>query len=238
MSTLKEKAAKFLNRKFGYRIQRIKKPIFWGNTRRVKPFSAIFGYDRGPQSIARYYIDNFYMQNASDIKGTVLEIGDDTYTRRHGTNIVKSDILHVQAGSPKATIIADLTKAENIADNTYNCIILPQTIQCIYDFKEANKNIYRILKPGGCLLATFPGISQISRYDMDRWGEYWRFTSLAVKKMYEEVFLPDRIFLEVHGNVLAATAFLQGISSRELRNSELDFKDKDYEINITLRAVK
>jgi SAM-dependent methyltransferase len=238
MSTLKEKASKFIKRKFGYRIQRMKKPVFWGNTRRVKPFSPIFGYDRGPQSVARYYIDNFYAQHSSDIKGIVLEIGDDTYTRRHGTNINKSDVLHVQAGSPNATVIADLTNAPQIADNTYDCIILPQTIQCIYDFRAANKTIFRILKPGGCLLATFPGISQISRFDMDRWGEYWRFTSLSVKKMYEEIFPSEHIFVEVHGNVLAATAFLQGISSGELKKSELDSKDKDFEINITLRAVK
>jgi hypothetical protein len=34
------------------------------------------------------------------------------------------------------------------------------------------------LKPGGVLLATVSGISQISRYDMYRWGDYWRFTTL------------------------------------------------------------
>jgi hypothetical protein len=38
--------------------------------------------------------------------------------------------------------------------------------------------------------------------------------------------------------VLAATAFLQGLSSRELRPDELDHHDADYEVLITVRAVK
>jgi hypothetical protein len=38
--------------------------------------------------------------------------------------------------------------------------------------------------------------------------------------------------------VLAATAFLQGISSRELRPEELDHHDPDYEVLITVRAAK
>jgi hypothetical protein len=38
--------------------------------------------------------------------------------------------------------------------------------------------------------------------------------------------------------VLAATAFLQGLSSRELRPAELDHLDSEYEVLITVRAVK
>jgi hypothetical protein len=38
--------------------------------------------------------------------------------------------------------------------------------------------------------------------------------------------------------VLAAAAFLQGLSSRELRADELDYHDPDYELLICVRAVK
>ena len=45
--------------------------------------------------------------------------------------------------------------------------------------KAGNKDatiIADIAEPGGSLLLTVPGISQIARYD-DHWGDYWRFTS-------------------------------------------------------------
>jgi len=88
------------------------------------------------------------------------------------------------------------------------------------------------------VLVTGTGISQLSRYDMDRWGEYWRFTSLSAKRMFEEVFGPDAVTIRCYGNVLAATALLQGIAADELKNSELNVVDEDYEVVITIMAVK
>ncbi len=88
------------------------------------------------------------------------------------------------------------------------------------------------------LLATFPGISQISRSDMDRWGDYWRFTSLSAKRLFEEAFPPGNVSVEAHGNVLAAVAFLHGLAAEELRPEELDHRDPDYEVLITVRAAK
>jgi hypothetical protein len=98
--------------------------------------------------------------------------------------------------------------------------------------------LFRILKPGGVLLATFPGISQIARYDMENWGEYWRFTTLSARKLFSERFPADRITVEAHGNVLTSMAFLHGLVARELRAEELDYRDANYEMLITLRAVK
>ena len=83
-----------------------------------------------------------------------------------------------------------------------------------------------------------PGISQIVRYDMDRWGDYWRFTSLSARRLFECGFPGGEVRVEAHGNVLAATAFLQGLSSRDLRADELDYTDPDYEVLIAVRAVK
>jgi hypothetical protein len=42
----------------------------------------------------------------------------------------------------------------------------------------------------------------------------------------------------VYGNVLAATAFLQGIAWNELRPEELDYRDPMYQVSIAARAVK
>jgi len=228
-----------LNRKVKKFSKRMtQRPVIWGNLRKPTPFSRVFGYDRGSQSIARYYIDQFISGYSDDIHGKVLEIGDDTYTKLFGLLVEHSDVLHVQEGNPKATIVADLTCADEIPDNTYDCIIMPQTIQFIYDFRSALKHTFRILKPNGVLLVTMSGITQISQYDNERWGDYWRFTSLSATKLFEEYFPSNNITIKSHGNVLSAISFLEGLASKELKKSELDFNDPNYEIIITIRAVK
>ncbi len=216
-------------------------PVGWvllGSLRRLEPISRVFGTDRG-QPIDRYYIEQFLSAHASDIRGHVLEVGDDAYTRKFGgERVTKSDVLHAVAGNPKATIVADLTFADNIPSGTFDCIILTQTLQVIYDVRASLRHLYRVLKPGGLLLATFPGISQISRYDMERWGDYWRFTTLSTWRLFEEVFPPAYLKVQAYGNVLAATAFLYGLATQELRQEELDHRDTDYEVLITVKAAK
>jgi SAM-dependent methyltransferase len=216
-------------------------PVGWvrfGSLRRVTPFSREFGYDRG-QPIDRYYIERFLSAHASDVRGHVLEIADDTYTRRFGgERVTRSDVLHVVEGQVGATIVGDLTCADHVPSGSFDCVILTQTLQFIYDVPAALRTVGRILRPGGTVLATIPGITPISRYDMDRWGHYWAFTSLSLRRLFEAVFPADMIAVEEHGNVLAASAFLYGIAAEELRQSELDVRDPDYEVIVTVRAVR
>ena len=212
--------------------------VRFGSLRRLQPISRVFGFDRG-LCIDRYYIENFLACHTDDVRGCVLEIGDDTYTRTFGGGrVTKSDVLHVSEGNPKATIVADLICADNVPSNTFDCAIFTQTLQFIYDVQAAVRTLYRILKPGGVLLATFPGISQISRHDMNRWGEYWRFTTISARLLFEEVFPAENIRVQAHGNVLVAIAFLHGLAAEELTKQELNYHDPDYEVIITVRAVK
>jgi SAM-dependent methyltransferase len=117
-------------------------------------------------------------------------------------------------------------------------VILTQTLQLIYNVRAALRTVKRILKPGGIVLTTVPGISQISRYDMDRWGWFWAFTSLSARRLFQEAFPTTHVRVEAHGNVLAASAFIYGIAYQELDRKELDYCDPDYEVIITVRAVK
>jgi hypothetical protein len=87
-------------------------------------------------------------------------------------------------------------------------------------------------------MATVAGISQISRYDMDRWGDYWRFTSLSALRAFQEVFGEGKVKVESYGNVLSSIAFLEGISAEELSKEELDYKDDDYQMLICIIAKK
>ncbi|MBE9188813.1 glycosyltransferase [Gloeocapsopsis crepidinum LEGE 06123] len=210
--------------------------VRFGNLRRITPISREFGFDRG-LPVDRYYIENFLASHANDIQGRVLEIGDNFYTRKFGGDrVTKSDVLHVAETNTDATIFGDLTCADHIPSNTFDCCILTQTLHLIYDVPAALKTLYRILKPGGVALVTFPGISQISN---DEWGDswYWSFTSLSAQRLFEEVF-PIAVNVETYGNVLAATAFLQGLATEELHQEELDYRDRNYQVIITVRALK
>lgn len=214
------------------------RPIRWGNLRRVTPVSHVFGLDRG-QPIDRYYIEEFLQKHVDDIRGRVLEIGDSIYTRKFGGDrVTRSDVLHVASGNPRPTIIGDLVTGENIPEDAFNCLILTQLFNVVYDVRTAIANCYRALKPGGVLLATFPGISQISRYDMDRWGDYWRLTTLSARRLFEEIFPSANISVVAYGNVLTAVAFLHGLAREELTNEELNYRDPDYEGLIGIKATK
>jgi glycosyltransferase involved in cell wall biosynthesis/SAM-dependent methyltransferase len=210
-----------------------------GGLRRLTPVSRKFGWDRGGLPVDRYYIERFLEQHAGDIRGRVLEAKDDAYTRRFGgAGVTRADVLHPTRDNPRATIVADLTQAEAIPDDTFDCVLLTQVLPFIPDVPAAVKTLHRILRPGGVALVTVPGISQIVRYDMDRWGDYWRFTTRSVLRLFEAAFPSGDIAVEAHGNVLVATAFLHGLSTRDLRQHELEYRDPDYEVLITVRAVK
>jgi hypothetical protein len=169
----------------------------------------------------------------------VLEIGDDVYTRRFGGHQVeRREVLHLVSGNPAATIIGNLETGDGIPINCMTCIILTQTLQYTYEIRKAIDACHKALQSEGVLLATLPGISQISRYDMDRWGDYWRFTSRSALKLFGEVFGEENIKVETHGNVFAASAFLYGFSVQDLRKRNLDLNDPDYELVITVRARK
>jgi SAM-dependent methyltransferase len=208
-----------------------------GDLRRQTPFSRDFGFDRG-LPIDRYYIEGFLSDHAADIQGRVLEIGGNTYTRKFGADrITKSDVLHVSKSNPTATIVADITSADHIPSDCFDCVILTQTLQYIYDVPAALRTLRRILKPGGVSLATLPGISQIPRgYWEATW--YWAFTTASARRLFEEVFPPSSVAVKAHGNVLASVAFLEGLAMEELDRRELDFFDPDYQTLITVRAVK
>jgi SAM-dependent methyltransferase len=210
----------------------------YGSLRRLTPISRDWGFSRG-LPVDRYYIDQFLSTYGSDIKGCVLEVKDNSYTLRYGGDqVTKSDVLHKIDGNPGATIVADLAQGDNISTASFDCIICTQTLHFIYDIKAAIATLHRILKPGGVLLATIPGITQISRYDMEHWGDYWRVTTLSARLLFSERFPQDNLIIKAYGNVLAVASHLYGLSCEELEQQELDYFDPDYELLITIRAIK
>ncbi|NES18031.1 MAG: glycosyltransferase [Symploca sp. SIO3E6] len=209
--------------------------VKFGSLRRLTPISRIFGFDRG-QPVDRYYMEKFLASHAEDIRGRVLEIGDNSYTQQFGSDrVTQSDILHPEAGNPEATIVGDLAHAEHIPSDSFDCFILTQTLQYLYDLRSAAETVYRILKPGGVALVTLPGITPAPEYN---WSWYWSFTQVSAQLLFEEFFPKTHLKVETYGNVLAATAVLQGLAIGEVEKKELDYHDPSYQLLVTVRAEK
>jgi SAM-dependent methyltransferase len=211
--------------------------IRFGSLRRLEPVSRVFGFDRGTP-IDRYYMESFLDDESACICGHVLEIGDDSYSRKFGAGkITEQDVLHVVPGFPGATITADLSDAPDIPADTFDCIIFTNVLQYIFDAPAAITTLFRILKPGGTVLATMPGISRVLRDQKDKESDCWRFTEFSVRRLFAPRF-GDNISISTYGNVLTALASLQGLASFELRKGEMDHRDPDYQVIVSVRAIK
>ena len=212
-------------------------PVDMGDLRTTSPVSRNFGFDRG-RPVDRHYIESFFEAHSEDVQGRVLEVEDDYYSQTYGGDqVAKQDILHVSPDFPDATITADLTVADHIPSHTFDCILLPQTLQYIYNPDAALRTLRGILKPEGVLLATVPGITPIAD-DIDGEAWYWSFTRHSLRRLAEEVFPTATTEVTSHGNALTATAFLQGMAVEDLTEAELNERDPNYEVTVTLRVEK
>lgn len=215
--------------------------VRFGSLRRLSPISRDWGDDRGGP-IDRYYVTGFLDRHRQDVHGRVLEIAEDVYTRWFGGDrVVRSDILQYREGEhPRATFVGDLADAPHLPSDAFDCVILTQTLQLVYELRAAVGTVHRILRPGGVALVTLPGISPVNRQDSESWGNHWcwSFTALSARRLFGEHFPAEAIEVETHGNVLAAAAFLYGLGQDELTKRELDHRDPDYEMLIALRAMK
>jgi SAM-dependent methyltransferase len=216
---------------------RRRRPLDLGDLRRITPVDANWGFERGTP-IDRVYVESFVGAHSSDIRGRVLEIAAPDYTTRFGRGVEKVDILMATEGNPQATIVADLTDAPQIPDDSFDCAIVTQTLQFVYDVRAALATLERILAPGGVLLTTVPGLTKISPPEDEEWGEWWHYTSRSAKRLAEEAFGAGNVEVAAYGNVLSAAGFLYGLAASDLRPEELEARDRLYEVIVGIRAVK
>lgn len=203
-----------------------------------EPVSRLFGFDRG-KPIDRWYIERFLAAHAEDVRGRVLEVAESTYTTWYGADrVTGSDVLYAAPGLPEATIVGDLTTGEGIPEAAFDCFICTQTLGCIYDVAAAVAGSRRLLAPGGVMLASVGGISQISREDMRDWGDWWRFTERSAQRLFGDAYGADNVEVTQHGNVRAAAAFLYGLAAEELDREALEAVDPDFHLVLTVRAVR
>lgn len=200
------------------------------------PVNRRFGIERG-KAVDRYYIEHFLELYKEDIKGEVMEIDSNLYTRKYGGDKVKKEIkLHVFGWN--GAIKGNFETGEGLSEAMVDCLICTQTLQYIYDLESAMKNIYKILKPGGVALITVPGIKCLSENDDNNWGEKWSFTEKSVSILSEKFFGKDNYIVNTYGNVKIVTAYLYGICCEELKIDDFLYNDKQFPFLITARLIK
>jgi SAM-dependent methyltransferase len=203
----------------------------------VTPIDANWGFERGTP-IDRVYVEDFVRAHAADIRGRVLEIAAPDYTTRFGHGVERVDILMATEGNPQATIVGDLMDAPQIPSDTFDCAIVTQTLQFVYDVRAALATLHRVLAPGGVLLATVPGITKLSPAEDEQYGEWWHFTARSAQRLAEEAFGAGNVEARSYGNVLSAAGFLYGLAASDLSLAELAAHDRLYEVTVGVRAVK
>ncbi|WP_347302966.1 methyltransferase domain-containing protein [Croceibacterium sp. TMG7-5b_MA50] len=207
--------------------------VFMGDLRSHEPLCREYGFNRG-QPIDRHYIETFLYSHRTEITGRVLEIGERLYTEKFGQDVGRSDMLHVD-DHPDATYVDDLTNGASVPDATYDCVILTQTLHLIFDMQAAVRTLHRVLKPGGVLLCTVPGITQIADDDWnDTW--YWSLSAAAARRLCAPVFGAEQVGISQYGNLLSATAFLHGMAAAELQPAELGHFDQQYPVIVAIAA--
>jgi glycosyltransferase involved in cell wall biosynthesis len=206
--------------------------VDFGSLRRVWPISD----DRKESGvqIGRFYIEQFLSRRSSDIAGRVLEFGNAGFAVQLAGNRVGA----VEVGDSKALANAGVESSlSQMPGNSLDCIIEPGQLASARDVTAALKQLHRILKPGGVLLALFPGFTQL-RNEADATTPVQCFTRQRIAEFFVSVFSKENVRMECFGNVLAATAALHGLSANELTRDELEQPDPRYDVIIGVRAVK
>lgn len=200
----------------------------------VNPRSYLWGFDRG-LPIHRFYLEEFLREFSGDIRGACLEFLSDDYTTRFaGGEIERLDILHVDKGNPAATLVADLTRPNDIPSEHFDCIVCTHVLNVVANLGTAVTELHRILRPGGTLLVAVP---HVSMYDAEA-HEIWRFTPGGLAAILEREFGSDQVTVRAYGNSLTAAGEIRGLVSHEFWRSELCFHDPRFAVEVCARAVK
>ena len=196
-------------------------------------------------STIRYYWADFLEQHRADIHGHVLEIGETTTVRLYGGDrITQADALDLAPHSPEVRVVADLSRADHVPGDVYDCFVNQFTTCVIYDIEAALYHAIRLLKPGGVLLINFWCVDFYLHRGLDMgtgeplYMHHW-FTPIGVHDLLRRLTLDEQDYtLAIYGNLLSRMAFLVNLPAVTLTPAELAHQDSGQPLLICARIVK
>jgi SAM-dependent methyltransferase len=204
----------------------------------LAPLSETLGTDRG-LPICRYYTECFLEEFAPQIRGRCLEFQEDQYASRFGGERVRGlDILHIDADNPQATLVADLTRPNDLPDSAFDCILCTFVLHMIFDVRPVVAELHRMLKPGGVLLVVVTGCVFGGADDRSDDGDYWRFTPCGLHALLGTAFENENVTMRSYGNALTAAGQVRGLASEDFRKAELDHHDPRFGVTVCACAVR
>lgn len=210
--------------------------------RRLRPFGG--GRSDG-LPVIRYYWAEFLEKYQGDIRGRALEVGETVTIRQYGGNrLTQADALDLAAHSLEVRVVADLSRADLIPGDQYDCFVHQFTTCVIYDIEAALYHAIRLLKPGGVLLINFWCVDFYLHRGLDMgtgaplYMYHW-FTPIGVHNLLHSLGLDDTEYqMEIYGNLLTRMAFLLNLPAEEFTPAELDFADPGQPLLLCVRVVK
>jgi len=210
--------------------------------RRLHPLNK--GRPRGTP-IVRAYWTAFLRAHQDHIRGRALEIGTVATLQEYGSRTVeRADALDLTAHGPEITVVADLSRADHIPSDTYDCFVNQFTMHVIFDVEAALYHSVRILKPGGVLLINFACVDYYFPRGLDMHTGaplfvFWWFTPIQVENMLHRIGLAQADYeLTLYGNLFARIAYQLNLPAEELTRHELDYVDPGHPLLICARVTK
>ena len=192
----------------------------------------------------RHYWEAFVAAHRDDLRGRGLEVGTTDTLQRHGGPALTSAGAIDVAPRDGVTVVADLSRADAVADDSFDCFVVPFTMHLIYDVEAALHHAIRMLAPGGVLLVNFPCVDYYFADGLDMGTGrplfvFWWFTPIQVENLLRRVGLnPDQFSLTVYGNLFSRVAYQMNLPAEELTARERDYHDPGHPLLICARLVK
>jgi SAM-dependent methyltransferase len=210
--------------------------------RRLEPLG---GGRQAGTAVVRHYWAQFLLEHRGDIRGRALEVGATSTIRRYGgPSLLRADAIDLSRHGEHVTVVADLSRADDVPSDTWDCFVNQFTMHLIHDAEAALYHAVRILRPGGVLLVNFPCVDYYFASGLDMGTGrplhlYWWFTPIQVETLLRRAGLGDGDYrLQIFGNLFARIAYQLNVPAEELTRRELDTVDPGHPLLICVRAVK
>ena len=160
----------------------------------------------------------------------VLEVQTASYTERFGRHVTSSETFDI-VPQFHPTYLCDFAHADDVLPaGAYDCLLLPNTFPHFRDLDRCLAQAFRVVRPGGAILASAGGLIPLTGDVAD----YWRLSPDGWREVLAPAWRGADVTVTGHGNCLAAVAAQMGLVVEELSDAELDVEDARYPVLTTI----